>query len=73
MFQMSLAAKKVFEERLNLHIIVGLLFFSLSLWISEKNRATLKKLFNLNSRLSWGVQYPRYTEYSFYYSYQQLQ
>ena len=27
-----------------------------------ENKAKLKKLFNLNSTLSWAVQYPRHTE-----------
>ena len=27
----------------------------------------MKKLFNLNSRLKWGVQNPKYTEYTYYF------
>ena len=34
-------------------------------WIPAETRAKLKKLFNLNSWLSWGVHYPRYTEYTY--------
>ena len=30
-------------------------------------KAKLKKLFNLSSSLRWGAQYPRYTEYSYYF------
>ena len=33
--------------------------FFLPLWITGENRAKLKKLFNFNSRLRWGAQYPR--------------
>ena len=76
MFQMFLKAKIVdyiFEEWLNLHILVGQRKKSLSLWILGENRTKLKKLFNLNSRLIWGAQYPRYAEYIYYYSYQRLQ
>ena len=38
-----------------------------SVWIPAENRAKLKKLFNVNSWLSWGVHYPRYTEYTYYF------
>ena len=44
----------------NLHIIFRWHFF-LSLWIPVENWAKLKKLFNLNGRLSWRAQYPRTT------------
>ena len=32
--------------------------------VPGENRAKLKKLFHLNSKLRWGAQYPRYTEYT---------
>ena len=44
----------IFEESLNLHVIV-VSFFSLPLWIPKENTAELEKLFNLNSRLRWGA------------------
>ena len=58
---MFLTANKVdyiFEEPLNLHIPYNCCL---------ENRAKLKKLFNLNSRLRWGAQQPRYTEYTYYF------
>ena len=61
---MYLTAKKVdniFEEPLNLHIIVGYLFLSCVV-DSRKKYSQLEKLFDFNSRMSWGVQYHRYTE-----------
>ena len=54
---MSLTPKKedyIFEEPLNLHVIVFFNFFTLPLWIPGENRAKPKKLLNLNSRLRWG-------------------
>ena len=42
-------------------------FFFLLLWIPGENKAVLKKLFNLTSRLRWGAQYPRYTECNYYF------
>ena len=66
---MSLTAKKVeynFEEPLNLHILL-VSFSSFPLCIAGQNRAKLKKLFNLNSILSWVAQYPRYLEYIYYF------
>ena len=42
---MSLTAKKFS------YVLVS--FLSLPLWIPRENRAKLKKLFNLNCRLSW--------------------
>lgn len=47
----------IFEESLNLHVIV-VSFFSLPLWIPKENTAELEKLFNLNSRLRWGANPP---------------
>ena len=61
---MPLTAKKVdyiFEKPIDLDIIVA------SAAVSRKNRAKLKKLFNLNTRLRWGVQYSRHTEYTHYF------
>ena len=59
---MSLKAKKVdyiFEEPFTYDC--WLAFFLFRCEFQKKNRAKLKKLFNLNSRLRWGAQYPRYT------------
>ena len=53
MSQITLTAEKldyIFEETLNLQLAS---FFSFPLWIPVENRAKLKKLFNLNSRLTW--------------------
>ena len=58
--QMSLTTKKVSYIFDKLDLLVN--FFSLLLWNPGKNRAKLKKLFNFNSRLRRGVQYPRHTE-----------
>ena len=44
-----------------------LAFSSLPLWIPGENKVKLKKLFNLNSRLTWGAQYVRYTECNYYF------
>ena len=64
----ALEAKKV-DYMTNRLIYIALLIsiFSLTVWIQEKNRAKLKKLFYLNSRLRWGVQYPRYKECTPYF------
>ena len=42
-------------------------FVFLPLWILAENGAKLKKLFDSNSRLSWGAQYSRYTEYIYFF------
>ena len=42
-------------------------WLALPLWIPRENRAKLKKLFYLNSRLRWWAQYPRYTEFTSYF------
>ena len=63
MFQMPLTGKK-------LDYIFGKLFgnfFSLSLWLPRENRAKLKKLVNLKSRLEWEAQYPRYSKCTDYF------
>ena len=73
---MSQKAKKVdfiFEEPLRLHTTItfssssSLSFSSLMLLIPGQNRAKLKKLFNLKSKLKWRVQYPVYTERTYYF------
>ena len=61
MFQMSLTGKKwrlYLWRSASFTYSCWLAFFSLPLWIPGGNRAKLKKLFNLNSRLSWGAQNP---------------
>ena len=68
MLQISMTEKKVdyiFEEPFNLQLLIS--FFSLPLWIPGENSAKLKNLYNLNIRLRWVAQYPKYTEYTYYF------
>ena len=48
-----------------IYLLVG--FFSLPLWIPGENRAKLKKLLNLKSRLSWVAQDLSHADYTYYF------
>ena len=57
---MSLTTEKVDYTFMYIQLFVS--FFLFPCGFPGENRANLKKLFDLDSRLRWEAQYPRYTE-----------
>ena len=69
LFQMCFKAKKVnfiFEEPLNLHTIVGQLFFS-SVVDSRRKQSQAEETISFKLQSEVGKQYPTYTEYTCYF------